>query len=1109
MSDKNEPAMTTLKMHSKKRIGRESGQTLIIAIIILGILLILGFAFAGIISRNINEASRGQKQNLASDLARAGADYAHYQLRYSELGADWRPSPTPPDADAAGFTKDPDALYLRPADAFPFSNEARLANIVDLGGPDGYGPYTRIFYDRGRALVRVRFSPSTYEAFANPNGQIREPGKVRDYIVIEVIGRPGALRTGTRLDPSLQLPERVRVFNFANITEKTSEISRLKSLNNTLVNSRRLLAYASIGIIEHLRYITDKGKVSRPAELGFPNSTLAGNNRPSPMDQANTGASYGDGQAPYNGINDIRPVQGQMLWGRKFPEPNRGSANSWQTITGLGSLYSNCGLKIYGTHLVNLNSTFGESWDVAGNLSSANSQSVVNLTRTYYDRPNDLWRSNVNVGGIAFPSTVTNPVILADNQPAPIFPIDSGQPQFATVQGAFRDGFVNADSDGFSRGIPRKEPPSLQAIDPQNRQDRFMFLTRESGRPIGNRNTGYFGLGRGTYVDSPERGNTNSEEERAIAGAVKALPNDWLNPNNAGSQGWKGPYYIPIATYLRLLPDGYEIIRDTRSRNPFWINQNAQQTNQTRARFRIRLVEYPFGSGKFQTMVLNSIVNPTEVGKPGLTLTDDEFRQLGQLFNGVILCEGDVRVRGVIPTDQQLTVVSHGSIYIEGSVTKGVVLENGNILNRPSKSAIMLAARDHVVINTSMFFGPAAGESIEEKNGNSVPDTPNPFELKLDDPTVTLQAQFLLDPNTPATLGGDPNNPSTWKPYANNYVSFGTTNSISTSMLISSSADDNGPTFVSLDVAPGSYSLIGGWGTYLFPRDLTFGVLPSVRFNAAAQYFLVAGPIPVYGLGNPTLNAYPKFETIEFPIVTRDFNVVNRRLVPTNGNLGSYGVAIDDPTYVRVRMNGVGNVPMKNYLASKTAIAPFDIRIEAAMFAEDGSFYVIPGNWFNTTSQDSRRNWMDRTAGSTYAGMSDDEANQRRFELFGNTPSVPFYGEPLDVKISVFGSISENLPAPISAQAEWLKKWGWIPRQIGSSGLRIPTSHTSGLDPNVNPTLPNLTMAYDPVLASASVFDPSSNSMIPVRTNENGWVLPPMPRLPVSPTLAYFGEVNP
>jgi Tfp pilus assembly protein PilX len=84
-------------MNSKRTIhpSREQGQTLVIAVIILGILLILGTAFAGIVSRNITEAGRAAQRTVGTDLAEAGARLAHTQLLNSELGADWRPALTP------------------------------------------------------------------------------------------------------------------------------------------------------------------------------------------------------------------------------------------------------------------------------------------------------------------------------------------------------------------------------------------------------------------------------------------------------------------------------------------------------------------------------------------------------------------------------------------------------------------------------------------------------------------------------------------------------------------------------------------------------------------------------------------------------------------------------------------------------------------------------------------------------------------------------------------------------------------------------------------------------------------------------------------------------
>ncbi|MCW5939762.1 MAG: hypothetical protein KF884_00445 [Fimbriimonadaceae bacterium] len=1077
----------------------QSGQTLVIAIIILGVLLSLGVAFVAIVGRNINEAGRGRDRSLATTLARAGAEFAHYQLRYSVLGADWRPEAVDPATfiDAQGFTRDPDAHYLRPRDPnFPFRTGAGNTPIEDLGGPDGLGPYSRVQFAKGRALVRVRYAPTEFNVFAQPGGQLREPGKARSYLTIEVIGRPGRLDPN---DPTLVLKDAVKAANFANAQEKQSELGRLASANNLVTNSRRLLAFSSIGMLEAGRFIHNKYKVSRPAELGWPNSS-EDRNQPgwNVFDSAGTGLRYGDGRAPYsNQPDDQRPLVGSLGWGRVFAEPVQGYPD-WSQIPGGGSLWVNGDLRVFGTHNVALNTFLGESWSVAGTIGAANNLSQVNVSRVFYDPANNTWASRWQAVG----STVQNPVQLGPGV------MDSTQVSFTTVGGAFRDGRSEPDELGYPRAVSRKEPPSVLTTDPQNNVNRFLAITRDSGRIVDGRNIGRFGLGRGVYVDSVERGNTSSEDEREISGAVKSLPTDWLNPNNPASQGWKGPFYVPLAASLRLLPDGFEIVRDSRSRRAFWRDENNRPTNSARARFRIRQITV---GNRTDTYILNSIQHPGLVGQPGASLTDQQFLSSGQVFNGVVYFEGDVRVRGVIPTDNQLTVVSMGTVYVDGSVTKGVVTETGQVIDRPSRSACVLMAKDYVCLNTSMFVGPAPGESVETKQSSPIADTPSPFELRLEAPDLVLETQFLLDQES-----GNPNRPTTWQPLASTYQSAGTGERIATRFTVAASGDDGGPTFAGLDVFADSYGIGANWGGLLFPRNIDFG-FTQVQFNAASQFFSGVGNIPVYGLGDPTRNVYPKFESIGMPLAGQ-FSTLNGRVLTAPAGLGGFNLALQDPSYLKVKMSGVGQAPLKNFLGARTVVAPHDVRIEAVLFAEEGSFFVIPGNWFNQNTQDTRRNWLDRSTNSLYSGLTDAQANLRRFELFGNSPETPFHGEPLDVRVTILGSVSENLPAPISQQVEWLRKWGWIPRflgsAIGSDGqlMKIPEQHTDGFDLNAVPTVSNLNIVYDPTLATASYFDPNEPGQFkwkPVRTDENGWVLPPMPRLPVSPTLAYFGEVNP
>ena len=49
-----------------------------------------------------------------------------------------------------------------------------------------------------------------------------------------------------------------------------------------------------------------------------------------------------------------------------------------------------------------------------------------------------------------------------------------------------------------------------------------------------------------------------------------------------------------------------------------------------------------------------------------------------------------------------------------------------------------------------------------------------------------------------------------------------------------------------------------------------------------------------------------------------------------------------------------------------------------------------------------------------------------------NFPRFPYYGQPIDMQLSILGSVSENLPANIGDQAVWMQRWGWIPKYHGA-----------------------------------------------------------------------------
>jgi hypothetical protein len=480
-----------------------------------------------------------------------------------------------------------------------------------------------------------------------------------------------------------------------------------------------------------------------------------------------------------------------------------------------------------------------------------------------------------------------------------------------------------------------------------------------------------------------------------------------------------------------------------------------------------------------------------------------------------------VRVRGQIPTDVQVLVISGATIYIEGSITKGVIgnhvtaqdpvapVAEGQLLTRDTRSALGLFAKDYVTLNTTQFFGVGGNQTVELAHNSPALASYSPVLLRNPGSGLGFLAEMLLDPDS-----GTAFNSSTWSPYAKEYVDPLTTTLISQDLLVEHSMDA-GPgsaTFFGLNVNPGLPT-----PTYLF------GTVATPTTNSAAPFYtpipyttpgygpVTIGHVPLYGLGGQPWQVYPKFEGIQFPL----FDNASAYAFPSLGASPAFGLYQALPEHTNefsIRPDSVGGSSVNDYLLARIALVPNDIRIEASIYAQEGSFFVIPGPWFNPNPNDTRENYI--TLGANRA-----QRDLARFEDFGNGPEIPFYGEPLDVRIKIIGSVSENMPQPISVQAEWLKKWGWIPRFSGASGVMIPGApptldghyipsiHANGADLTTVQYVPNLTISYDPMLGTGRT-NAASNGIV-VRKDALGRTLPPIPRLPVSPSFAYFGEVNP
>ncbi|HTQ10891.1 MAG TPA: pilus assembly PilX N-terminal domain-containing protein [Fimbriimonadaceae bacterium] len=1067
-----------------RQASRRSAQTLVMALIIMGILMILGVVFIALISQNIRNTAGYNNRSEAYDLAEAGVRYVHAQMVNSPYGLDWRPAPPTYPLQM----NDPDYGLMRPPNP---------ADPTDYGGPDKLGPYSRLIFNKGRALVRVRYAPSDPRVFSTTRvGDLFQPGMARDYTIIEAYGKSGNFSLN---DPTL--------------------LTTLNGVQRDGSESKKLVAFVSCGIIEHARFETNINNVTTPAEIGWP---------------TDAGATYDDTGMGAQVVNTPVLLGGQT----QMPNPFQYSAATPSPsgpVPGIpygGDFYSNADLLIYGNLVDYANPLLGDGFRVAGTISGADQNSK--LTIDYVTPSGTAWSALQT-------ANITNPAL------------NSGSNLFSTINGILKDGMDTGDLNGYPRGIPREEPPSLDIVDPDTGLNRYLQLTEYSGKLYAAGDSGQFGFGDGVYVNNSADVQEHIDEAgRQSVGSAESLPYDWLNPNNGQSNsGWQGAFYVPPGALLLLLSDGFVITRD-KSNQPnqqYWMEPDGtpgkrpgaamDSTNPSDAAnssfCRFKLVPDP-ATGMVYIFNSYSVLNGNVIDVNQVNSSNiGTYRSAGSPFNGVLYFAGNVRVRGQIPTDMQLTVVSGATIYIEGSITKGIANNGtrsnvalGATITSPSKSMLALMAEGYVTLNTTQFFGPSS--PVFEDNENSGPTEYNP--LKVDHSSISFDAEFGLDQdlNPAASKDGSAFNPSTWVPFSMEYAPYNNPSGFeNTNLLVTHTMEDGAAsaTFINMDVNRNVGSPFadgtGPW-QYLFPLNSNNAASPFYPVGFVQPDYSVANQVPLYGLGIQTWQRYAQFESDAFPLVTSDFTLSST----TSGiTLNGAGTSPSGVYHLLVEnLNGfdigstetVGGTSTNPYLISRAAIVPQDVQIDATIYAEQGSFFVIPGPWFNPNPNDTRANYAT-------LGASQGARDQQRLENFGTTPEMPFYGETLDVKISILGAVSENMPPPIGQQAEWLKKWGWIPRYHGASGEMIPVQH---VPPNYNLNniewAPNITITYDPALATGRsggfvasagpTIDPSS--MIRYQaidvTGSGGYVyyaLPPIPRLPASPTIAYFGEVNP
>lgn len=1035
----------------------QRGQTVFIALLVLLLLAFVGALFITIVARNLRNAGRGNRVLGADYYAEAGLRFADDQLTHSLAGADWRPTLQfklgtaflPPAGRALDrYMSAANTLYTLPTVPEADPDKAFLEQ--------GFVRYT---LGQGRYLIRVTYDPvglgndenaAAGSSFTAPNAR---------YLKIESVGREGLVDAA---DPT---------------TYQNAPPTRLATT---------LVAYKPIGITDYSRFETNPDKRSDVMSLGVPSVYQDnGNNSTSIV----TPGVYDFKDSPtalrpfpiitVYGAPDAYTVDAQ---GNLTPNPTAGTnANPGAGFAaGGGSLHANGSLRFYGLNEMFLNRildptdtaktatarAFDETVEIAGDLQLDG-----------YTPANPIYGAQSSAVLVNPPPTFNpdQPLTPVGTQNYYVYP--TGDANFTTKRGAVRDGATGAnqnDAQNYPRNVNRLEPPVLDAVNPATNLSRYEEIARKlsarldpkTGRRYSQSNASEYGYGKAIYVDNT----TDVQSENSKRPGGYTLIDQWLNRDavtagTTGSKGdWYGDFYNPPGVNITFgaqrdnnTPDNsirtYRGIRLTRSDEDndgtaiTWRNPDGT-TNGTRTTLTVAYRDL-YASNDLGTV-------PTTPG-PALDAYNANPNN-----DVLIYAEGNVRLHGVISADpnapngqatsygeaddkrpRHITIVTNGTAYIDGSLLKG-----------NPESSITVLARDYVCVNTTQFL---AGPQLDENQASLNPPTssgdPSLHALDFSADTSALVQEFIY---------GIPSG--------------------SNAATATAGAQFNGQAFLFVSGGPNATS-----------TQAEFDLVNPLA---------TPDPLSINGGGQPFSN--PVYNPI-FTSTGAGSAALTRTTfdLTTNTTVGPILNGANNSTplqlYVR-RAPGVNNgVENSDFLLERVAILPNDVRIEAVLYAQNRSFFVIPGPSFNSSSDDNLNNFAQKNNPRPVVNQAITE--QARF---------PFFGQPIDMKIIISGAVSEARPADISAQNAWMQRWGWIPQYHGSlvPGSTFGAENAGHVNALAARPAIGLNLIYDPT--AGYPFMPGANAAAShyLRYDPFGRPLPVAPKLPVCTGLLYAGQSN-
>jgi hypothetical protein len=658
----------------------------------------------------------------------------------------------------------------------------------------------------------------------------------------------------------------------------------------------------------------------------------------------------------------------------------------------------------------------------------------------------------------ADPPELSADVNLSLDDATAVAVLESDNPQFTTLGGRYRDGVQAFDAQRYPRWVRPIPAPVTDGA-------RYVELTRDSGvmkRDYSNGgafyNTGYYpGTGTDATGETPAGIFIDNSADIQFSHNLEKLRDNLLGKT---TENWDYPRmrtYAPPGAEIELhssdtdgdgLPDMTIVRHDAGWYRPDFVDD---EQNEPRARVGTITVPYP--------------------------------------RNGVVYALGNVRVRGCLPQragdpegarykddanrHYHLTIVSGGSIYIEGNVvgprTAGLIQPPSDLQGdeleqymEERNSKLALLARDFAVLNTTQIRGPRPVQwemiAQSETGGHGAA----PYEVR---PGTSFEAWYSFP-------GAPPSGVQLLLRHAAAPVTAPGQLPGAIMQLFINERLDRTPEQTSYDWSVGGTKPVRAPGPPIsLPADA-----PDSRY----LYFFLTGADP--GIANESGCIAPLVEALpDGPLASAlKPMLLDPYLLTDAGAVQRF--RFETPYY------SPGNYWLYDLALQASNL---EVIVEALIYAERGSWFVIPGAYFSSEeyfrglSLDQRRALILAgfpDPGEPYTdvnGNGQHDSGEPFTDINGNGLYDP--PEPLDLKITVRGAISENFPASIGDAGEWTAKWRG-PNDSWDAG--------SGTSPR------ELNYVFDSSLAMP-LFRPASDlPSPPLRT----------PALPPSPGLIRVGE---